>query len=173
MTTLAVDVSALRTCGTLRAGIAEALRLLGKQVISRDGSKPSVALTLVEMGRELIGVETALNLDPGVQKLQERIAPRDDAAQGEPASHDYGNREIRAWAYQDYHCARPAETVSTTAHRKTVTPRNGERVIVEVTEEHHIDALPAEVRQVAAKLLQDWQRGADDAAVLVFEREGA
>jgi len=38
--------------------------------------QPSVALTLIEMGRELIGVETALNLDQAVDKINELIKSR-------------------------------------------------------------------------------------------------
>ncbi|WP_200895550.1 hypothetical protein, partial [Methanosarcina sp. 2.H.T.1A.15] len=38
-----------------------------RQMCIRD--RPMVALTLVEMGRELIGVQTALNLGKGLDKI--------------------------------------------------------------------------------------------------------
>jgi len=49
---------------------------LGAEVVL-CGMQPTVALTLVEMGRELIDVETALNLDQGFEKLQEMIKKRE------------------------------------------------------------------------------------------------
>jgi rsbT antagonist protein RsbS len=40
--------------------------------------QPAVALTLVEMGRELIDVETALNLEQGYERLQALLAQASD-----------------------------------------------------------------------------------------------
>ena len=38
--------------------------------------QPAVSLTLVEMGRELIGVESALDLDQAMEKVSTMIAQR-------------------------------------------------------------------------------------------------
>ncbi len=43
-------------------------RIMGTEVVL-CGMQPMVALTLVEMGRELIGVQTALNLSKGLDKI--------------------------------------------------------------------------------------------------------
>lgn len=51
------------------------VRLLGAEVVI-CGMPPAIALTLVEMGRELIGVESALNLDQGVDKIKGLIDGR-------------------------------------------------------------------------------------------------
>ena len=74
-----IDITALDVVDSFLARVlnetAVMVKLLGtKAVIS--GMQPDVALTLVEMGRELIGVETALNLDHGMEKLQELISKR-------------------------------------------------------------------------------------------------
>jgi rsbT antagonist protein RsbS len=55
--------------------------LLGTKAVI-TGMQPTVALTLVEMGRELIGVKTALNLERGFDMLQELLA-RERAAPDE------------------------------------------------------------------------------------------
>jgi rsbT antagonist protein RsbS len=47
---------------------ANMARIMGTKVVL-CGMQPMVALTLVEMGRELIGVQTALNLSKGLDKI--------------------------------------------------------------------------------------------------------
>ena len=47
---------------------ANMARIMGTEVVL-CGMQPMVALTLVEMGRELIGVQTALNLGKGLDKI--------------------------------------------------------------------------------------------------------
>jgi len=47
---------------------ANMARIMGTEVVL-CGMQPMVALTLVEMGRELIGVQTALNLSKGLDKI--------------------------------------------------------------------------------------------------------
>ena len=42
--------------------------------------QPAVAVTLVEMGRHLVGVETALNLDRGMEKINLLLEARQDNA---------------------------------------------------------------------------------------------
>ena len=67
-----IDISALDVVDSYMARIisetAHMIGLLGCQVVV-CGMQPSVALTLVEMGRELEGVQTALNLEHGLEKL--------------------------------------------------------------------------------------------------------
>lgn len=68
-----IDITALDIVDSFMARLlndtANMVRLLGADVVL-CGMQPQVALTLVEMGRELIGVETALNLEQGLEKLQ-------------------------------------------------------------------------------------------------------
>ncbi len=68
-----IDITVLDIVDSFMARLlndtANMVRLLGADVVL-CGMQPQVALTLVEMGRELIGVETALNLEQGLEKLQ-------------------------------------------------------------------------------------------------------
>ncbi|QEP43780.1 STAS domain-containing protein [Ectothiorhodospiraceae bacterium BW-2] len=67
-----IDISALDVVDSYMARIlsetAHMISLLGCRVVI-CGMQPAVALTLVDMGRELEGVETALNLNHGLEKL--------------------------------------------------------------------------------------------------------
>ena len=76
---LVIDITALDVVDSFMARVlnntATMVRLLGAEVVL-CGMQPSVALTLIEMGRELIGVETALNLDQAVDKINELIKSR-------------------------------------------------------------------------------------------------
>lgn len=76
---IVIDIMALDVVDSYMARVlnetADMVRLLGAEVVI-CGMQPAVALTLVEMGRELIGVEAALNLDQGVEKLNALIARR-------------------------------------------------------------------------------------------------
>lgn len=78
---LALDITSLAVVDSFMArtlnDTARMARLLGTEVII-CGMRPSVALTLVEMGRGLIGVATAFNLDEGVRRLREMINKRAD-----------------------------------------------------------------------------------------------
>jgi rsbT antagonist protein RsbS len=80
---IVLDITALDVVDSFMARVlndtAEMVRLLGSEVVI-CGIQPAVALTLTEMGRELIGVETALNLEQGMGKLQRLIGARDGAA---------------------------------------------------------------------------------------------
>ncbi len=76
---LVMDITALDVVDSFMARVlnetANMVRLLGADVVL-CGMQPSVALTLIEMGRELLGVQTALNLELGVEKLRSLIEKR-------------------------------------------------------------------------------------------------
>lgn len=76
---LVIDISALEILDTYLARsiceTAEMARLLGTEVVV-CGMRPAVALTLVEMGQELVGIETALDLDGGLAAVEDLIARR-------------------------------------------------------------------------------------------------
>ena len=76
-----IDITALDVVDSFIARVlnetATMAQLLGAEVVI-SGMQPSVSLTLIEMGRELIGVETALNLEQGLEKLQKGIAPEEE-----------------------------------------------------------------------------------------------
>jgi len=86
---LVIDITALDVVDSFMARVlndtATMVRLLGAEVVL-CGMQPSVALTLIEMGRELIGVETALNLDQAVEKINELIKSRATTALKEKGS---------------------------------------------------------------------------------------
>jgi len=68
-----IDITALNVVDSFMAHVlsdtANMARLLGTEVVV-CGMQPSVALTLTEMGRKLIGAETALNLEQGLDKVR-------------------------------------------------------------------------------------------------------
>jgi len=74
---LVIDISAMEMVDSYLARIindtANMAQLLGTSVVL-CGMQPAVALTLVEMGRDLIGVETALDLDQGMEKVGRLIS---------------------------------------------------------------------------------------------------
>jgi rsbT antagonist protein RsbS len=71
-----VDITALDVVDSFMARVlndtAHMARLMGAHVVI-CGMQPAVALTLVEMGRELMDVDTVLNLDQGMEKIEEVI----------------------------------------------------------------------------------------------------
>jgi len=71
-----IDITALDVVDSFMARVinetANSISMLGAHAVL-CGMQPSVALTLTEMGRELIGVDSALNLDKGVDKLNDVI----------------------------------------------------------------------------------------------------
>ena len=76
---IVIDITAIDVVDSFMARIindtAKMVMLLGAEVVL-CGMQPMVALTLIEMGRELVGVETALNLDQGLEKIQRMIRER-------------------------------------------------------------------------------------------------
>ncbi len=80
---LAIDITALEVVDSFMArtinDTASMARMIGSEVVV-CGMRPAVALTLIEMGRGLIGVETTFNLDEGLFRLSKRIAQRGDSS---------------------------------------------------------------------------------------------
>jgi len=76
---LVMDITALDVVDSFMARVinetATMAKILGAEAVV-CGMQPAVALTLVEMGRELVGIETALNLDQGFDKVQRLITRR-------------------------------------------------------------------------------------------------
>ena len=91
---LAIDLSAVRELDSYltRAirDVAMLARLMGVATVV-CGIRPAVAITLVDMGLELPGVQTAMNLERAVELLDELVAESeraeaeddDDAADGD------------------------------------------------------------------------------------------
>ena len=74
---IVIDITAMEVVDSYMARIlnetATMVELLGAHGVI-TGMQPTVALTLVEMGRELIGVQTALDLEQGFDNLQDLLA---------------------------------------------------------------------------------------------------
>lgn len=65
--------------GRLISDIAAMARLMGTTVVI-TGLQPAVAITLVELGLELPGIETALNLEKGIAKLRKITESKADGS---------------------------------------------------------------------------------------------
>ncbi len=78
-----IDVSALDVIDSFMARVlkdsAGMLRLLGAEVVV-CGVQPAVAMTLVEMGRDLIGVATAFTLEGALRRLDDLMDDADQVA---------------------------------------------------------------------------------------------
>jgi len=61
--------------GRMIANISGMARVLDAETVV-VGMQPSVAITLVELGLPLEGVHTALNVEKGMQRLQQRAGTR-------------------------------------------------------------------------------------------------
>lgn len=76
-----IDITALEVVDSFMARVindtASTARLLGAEVVI-CGIRPYVAMTLVEMGRDLIGADCTFNLDQGLEMIKARIATRGD-----------------------------------------------------------------------------------------------
>jgi rsbT antagonist protein RsbS len=86
-----IDISALDVVDSYMARVlndtARMLRLLGACVVV-CGVQPAVALTLVEMGSNLVDVPTAFNLERALARLQPLMAAADDVDVNDEARDD-------------------------------------------------------------------------------------
>jgi rsbT antagonist protein RsbS len=77
-----IDITALEVVDSFMARVindtANMARLLGAEVVI-CGVQPYVAMTLVEMGRDLIGADCTFNLDQALEMIKTRIVSRGDA----------------------------------------------------------------------------------------------
>lgn len=75
-----IDISALEMVdsfiGRMIANISGMSRVLDASTVL-VGMQPAVAITLVELGLSLAGVQTALNVERGMQRLQSAMAGKE------------------------------------------------------------------------------------------------
>lgn len=71
-----IDISVLEMVdsfiGRMLSGMASMAAIMDASVVI-VGMQPAVAITLVELGLEMPGVDTALNMEKGMEMLEERI----------------------------------------------------------------------------------------------------
>ena len=71
-----IDISVLEMVdsfiGRMLSGMASMASIMDAAVVI-VGMQPAVAITLVELGLEMPGVDTALNMEKGMEMLEERL----------------------------------------------------------------------------------------------------
>jgi rsbT antagonist protein RsbS len=71
-----IDISVLEMVdsfiGRMLSGMASMAAIMDAAVVI-VGMQPAVAITLVELGLEMPGVETALNMEKGIEMLENRV----------------------------------------------------------------------------------------------------
>lgn len=77
-----IDISALTIVdsfmGRILGNIGNMSKIMDAETVV-VGMQPAVAITLIELGLELQGVSTALNVEKGMKFLQEKIGYQDEA----------------------------------------------------------------------------------------------
>lgn len=73
-----IDISAVSIVdsfmGRILGNIAQMSKILDAQTVV-VGMQPAVAITLIELGLPMTGVHTALNVEKGMELLQEKLLP--------------------------------------------------------------------------------------------------
>jgi rsbT antagonist protein RsbS len=81
-----IDISALTIVdsfmGRILGNIGSMSKIMDAETVV-VGMQPAVAITLIELGLELQGVSTALNVEKGMLFLQEKIGNQNEAADDE------------------------------------------------------------------------------------------
>lgn len=81
-----IDISALSMVdsfiGRMINNISSMTRILDAETVV-VGMQPAVAITLVELGLSLDGVQTALNVDKGMHFLHRALGPEDGSAKND------------------------------------------------------------------------------------------
>jgi rsbT antagonist protein RsbS len=75
-----IDISVLEMVdsfiGRMLSGMASMASIMDAAVVI-VGMQPAVAITLVELGLEMPGVDTALNMERGIEMLEKRLSDTD------------------------------------------------------------------------------------------------